>query len=112
MNSATMWIWIGAYGGGAIGVAGGIYGIYCSIKNTDSKRERQFTIKASVVCVIAVLLFITLRLIIPSPRNNLLWIPYSILLPISILYWNKKQTAIREEETQNIKRLSVPLSGH
>jgi hypothetical protein len=29
-----------------------------------------------------------------------MWIPYSILLPLGIIYGNRKQQAIRQEESQ------------
>ena len=101
MNSPDIWILSAIIGGGLLAIAGGGYGIYCSIKNTNGPRERRFTVHASVISVVAVVIFIALRRTIPSPHNELLWIPYAILLPIGIHYWNKTQAVIREQERQN-----------
>jgi len=35
---------------------------------------------------------------LPMPWRFLLWIPYGILLPLGIFFWNRKQQRIREEE--------------
>jgi uncharacterized membrane protein len=39
---------IGGILGIALGIAGGAFGTYCSIKNTNGPLERKFTIKASI----------------------------------------------------------------
>lgn len=58
MDSGSMWLLIGAGGGSLIGVAGGLYGTWCSIKSARPGAERQFMIRASVVmwCVVVVFL--------------------------------------------------------
>ena len=99
MATGEMWIWIGSIGGGLLGMAGGIMGTYFSIKNTKGPRERRFTIKASAVCLVAVVLFLVLLFAMPRPYNALLWIPYAILLPLGIQHWNKTQLAIRKTES-------------
>ena len=35
---------------------------------------------------------------LPKPYNWLLWIPYGIALPLTIIRWNKRQMEIRNEE--------------
>ncbi len=92
---------IGGIIGGLVGVAGGIVGTYFSIKNTNGPRERSFMIKAGVVCWIAILVFLGLLLALPDPYRWFMWIPYGILLPLGIIYGNRKQQAIRQEESQN-----------
>ena len=99
MATGEMWIWMGSIGGGLLGIVGGIIGSYFSIKNTNGPRERQFTIKLSAVVWVAVTLFLVLMFAIPRPYNALLWIPYAILLPIGIKYWNRKQIEIRKIES-------------
>jgi len=99
MNAGEIGGWIGAIIGGIGGLAGGIIGTYFSIKNTNGPRERRFTIKASAVCLVAVILFLVLMFAIPRPYNALLWIPYAILLPLGIKYWNKTQLEIRKKES-------------
>ena len=99
MATGEMWAWIGSIGGGLLGIVGGIIGTYFSIKNTNGPRERGFAIKASAVCLVAAILFVVLMFAIPRPYNALLWIPYAILLPLGIKYWNKSQLEIREKES-------------
>ena len=106
-----MWAWIGSIGGGLLGILGGIIGTYFSIKNTNGPRERQFTIKASAVVWVAVTIFLILLLSLPKPYNTFLWIPYVILLPISIKYWNKRQIEIRRNESAEQSVPGYPPQG-
>ena len=101
MNNGQMWGWVGGALGCIIGLAGGIFGTYCSIKNTNGPRERAFMIRASVVCWIGVILFLGLMFALPNPYRHLLWIPYAILLPLGIIFGNRTQQRIRKEEAQS-----------
>lgn len=60
-------------------------------------------VKGSVVCAIAVILFLGLMFALPNPYRYFLWIPYSILLPLGIIFNNRRQQKIREEESQDQK---------
>ncbi len=82
------------------GLGGGIIGTYCSIKNTNSSRERAFMIKMSVIGWIAILVFLGLMFALPNPYRYFLWIPYGILLPLAVVIGNRKQQKIRQEESQ------------
>ena len=86
---------------GVLGIAGGIFGTYFSIKNTNGSRERAFMIKASVIGWIAILVFLGLMFALPNPYRYFLWIPSGILLPLGIVTGNRKQQKIRREESQN-----------
>jgi len=99
MDPATLGGWLGGIFGGLIGVAGGIFGTYCTIKNTNGPRERAFTIKASIICWAFVVSFLAGLLLIPPWYNNLLWIPYGVLLLFGIRKWNQTQLRIRQEES-------------
>lgn len=101
MNTGAMWGWIGGIAGCVIGLAGGIVGTYFSIRNTSGSRERSLIIKSAVVCWIAIVIFLALLFALSNPYRWLLWIPYSILLPLGIIFINRKQQAIRQEESQN-----------
>ncbi len=90
--------WIGAIVGVIGGGIGGIIGAYFSIKNTNSARERAFMVKACAVCWIAIIVFLGLMVLLPNPYRFLLWIPYGILLPLGIIYGNRAQQRIRQEE--------------
>ena len=101
MSTGAMWGWIGGIAGGVIGLGGGAVGTYFSIKNTNGPHERSFMIKSAVVFWVAILIFLGLLLGLPDPYRWLMWIPYSILLPLGIIYGNRKQQAIRQEESHN-----------
>ena len=92
---------IGGIVGGVIGLAGGVVGTYFSIKNARGPGERAFMIKASIIGWVAILLFLGLLLTLPNPYKWFMWVPYSILLPLGIVYSNKKLRNIRQEESQD-----------
>lgn len=89
---------VGAIIGSVIGVAGGAIGTYFSITNTNGPMERAFMVKVSVIAWVAILLFLGLMMLLPSPYRFLLWIPYAVLLPLGIIKTNKRVTEIRESE--------------
>lgn len=89
---------VGAIVGSAVGVAGGVIGTYFSIKNTHGPRERSFMIKCSVVAWIAILAFVALMILAPSPYKWFLWLPYGVALPIAITRANKTQARLRANE--------------
>jgi len=101
---------IGGIIGGLGGLAGSIIGTYFSIKNTNGPRERAFMIKASVIGWVAILVFVGLMFALPNPYRFFMWIPYGILLPLTIVTGNRKQQRIRQEESQNESILSSPDS--
>ncbi len=101
MNSSVMWGWIGGIAGGALGLVGGIIGTYFGIKNTNGPLERSFMIKSAAVCWIAIFIFLGLLLGLPNPYRYFVWIPYGILLPLGIIYGNRRQQAIRQAESQS-----------
>jgi len=87
--------------GAVIGIAGGAFGTYLSIKNTLGPRERQLMVRASIATWMGVTLFLLLLLLLPSPYRWFLWIPYVVVLPLAILSLNRKQKAIRTEEQRS-----------
>jgi len=89
---------IGGILGVIIGTIGGAMGTYASIKNTNGPQEKSFMIKVSIVFWIAAVIFVSLLMLLPKPYSFLLWIPYGIALPLSIIYINKKQNSIRQKE--------------
>jgi hypothetical protein len=89
---------IGGIIGGSLGLLGGAVGTYFSIKNTSGIRERAFMIRVAVVTWILVTAFIVGLMLLPRPFNFLLWLPYSIVLPLGIVWCNRRQQKIRAEE--------------
>lgn len=87
---------IGGIIGSILGVAGGAFGAYCSIKNAQTGEERALMIKATLFICVGVATFLILLFWLPKPYDSLMWIPYGIALPLSIIYINKKQRQIRE----------------
>src|SRR5262245_65972462 len=99
MDPGTLGGWIGGILGGLLGLLCGIMGTYFAIKNTNGPRERTFVIRASVVCWVLVVAFLVGLWLIPFWYNQLLWIPYAILLLVGIRKWNQTQLRIRQEES-------------
>ena len=91
---------IGAIVGSVIGIMGGIFGTYCSIKKTRGPKERAFAIKASITCWIGVILFLVLLFLLPHPYRWFLFIPYLIILSVAMMKWNRIQSQIRKEQTE------------
>lgn len=86
-----------------LGLMGGLIGAYFSIKNTNGPRERAFMLKVSIVAMVAVSVFVGLLYVLPNPYRFFLWVPYAILLPLSIVSCNRTQQRIRLEESQERK---------
>ena len=94
--------WIGAILGSLLGLLGGVIGTYFSIKNTNGPRERAFMIKVGIGVWVGILLFAGLLFALPSPYRFLLWIPYGVLLPLVIIYVNRTQQRIRQEQSRPV----------
>ena len=94
--------------GGMVGIAGGIFGTYCGIKNTSGPRERAFMIKTSVVCWVYVLGYFLLLMVVPRPYGWFLSIPYAIFLCLGIVYGNRIQQRIRQEEYETGPTVRTP----
>ena len=92
---------IGGIVGGLIGLAGAIAGTYFSIKNTNGPHERAFMVKVSIICWAAIIGYLCLLFVLPHPYRWFISVPFSILLPLGIIYINKKQKSIKQEELQN-----------
>jgi Ca2+/Na+ antiporter len=100
---------IGGIVGGILGLTGGLVGTYFSIKNTSGPREKAFMIKTSIFMWIFGITFLLLFFILPMPWRFLLWIPYSIILPLFIILGNRAQQRIKQEESQQ-KEQKEPLN--
>jgi Ca2+/Na+ antiporter len=87
--------------GPIIGVLGGAFGTYCSIKNTETPAERRLMVKGAVLvwlslCFLAGLPLLLWRLgVIPGWSC---WVSFSlffVLLVPMILYINRRQSQLR-----------------
>jgi hypothetical protein len=97
MNPETLG-WIGGILGSLIGIAGGLYGTYCGVRNTSGRRERAFAIKAAVGCWVVVGTFVAGLFLAPAEYRPWLWLPYVLVLVLGVLWMNRAQTRIRREE--------------
>ena len=91
---------IGILLGPAIGLAGGLVGVYCSYKAARGPQERRFVILASIALAAFILSFLAALLLMPQAKVWL-WVLYPLTLAIGIRYLNRKQEAIRRREQAN-----------
>ncbi|AKJ64314.1 hypothetical protein [Kiritimatiella glycovorans] len=99
---------IGGVVGTLVGVAGGAVGTWCSIKNTNGPLERTFMIRASVMMWVFALVFIALLFLIPAPYGWMATLPFSLMLPLLIVWGNRKQQQIRSLESTLRKGADEP----
>ena len=91
---------IAGLSGSLIGLIGAAIGCYYSIKNTNGPKERQYMIRL----VSATTLLISILLIgvftTGFPTAHWLMLPFfAVVLPAIIYFGNKRQRAIRTEES-------------
>jgi uncharacterized membrane protein YfcA len=99
MDPGTLGAWVGGIVGSLLGVGGGVFGTYCTIKHTKGPRERAFTIKGSIICWVFVVAFLVGMSLIPQWYNLLLVVPYVIILVFGVRKGNQIQLRIRKEES-------------
>jgi len=90
--------WIGLVGGllgASIGVAGGIWGTWNSIRTTRGPLERAFVKRASAWGWILVTLFLACLFLIPKPWGWLIWLVYGPLMAWGIRAMNAGQARVR-----------------
>lgn len=93
--------WAGGILGTLLGSLGGAIGVYFAVRNTKGPRERAFVIRASILCLIGLVLFGVGMWLIPSPYKFGLVVVYVGALLLAIRHWNKRQAAIRAEESNH-----------
>lgn len=90
--------WIGGILGIVLGFGGGILGTYIPYRLATSKRQKAFILRCAAIVLVLVLLLMLCQALIPFPWNQLLWIPYVVVLLGTIAWMNKVQRRISEEE--------------
>jgi uncharacterized membrane protein YfcA len=88
---------IGAILGSAIGIAGGLFGTYCSYRRAHSQRERRFVILASSAISVYVGLFLVVLFLFPQTRPMIV-IAYVCILVAGVGYMIRRQSKIQREE--------------
>ena len=91
--------------GSVLGILGGVVGTYFSIRNTNSRRERRFVIRAAIVVWMALGLTALAAFYRPALRTWA-WVPICVLVVIGVPLGNRRQEMIRREEC---RRRSRPL---
>ena len=95
----SMFGWIGGIVGSGIGVLGGVFGTYCSLKATKPGPERRLMIRWSVAMWIGVTAFVAAMLLLPNPYRWLMWIPYAPSLMWAINRCNRDLARVRAESS-------------
>jgi hypothetical protein len=76
--------WIGGVGGSVVGIAGGIFGTWCSIYNAKTPDEKSLIVGYSIACWALVTLFLVALFLTPMPYNWLWWIPFALAFTYGI----------------------------
>ena len=101
--------------GPIIGLLGGFFGIWVSIKNTKSARERRFVVTMAIVgwlvlvLLIAVPLVLALTGIIPKWAFLPFFVLFFVLLVASLVWGNARQRQIQIEEGTYVKAEFRPM---
>ena len=101
----SQWGWLegvlGGVFGAVLGIGGGVWGTYCSIRNTKTAAERRFMIRYSVAIWLAVLSLVLLPValrqfgLIPVWLQWALFALFFVLLVPSIGWANRHQAVLR-----------------
>ncbi len=106
----------GAVLGPILGMMGGIFGAWMSIKHAKSLRERRFMVKASIILWLALILLIGLPLVLAhagtTPKWSH-WLPSSIffvLLFPMIIWTNRRIRQIQKEDGTYVEPKRYPAT--
>ncbi len=105
----------GAVLGPIVGVLGGIFGTWMSIKNTKSARERRFAVTMSIVVWLALVLLIAVPLVLALggviPRWAFLpfFVLFFVFLVPFMVWGNARQRRIQKEEGTFVKAEFQPM---
>lgn len=90
-----LWPYLGGGIGTLLGLAGGYLGVRASLKNPKRDAERRLVWRFSLAILGLLGILLAGLLLLPPPYNWLSWIPYAIVLVVSIRYANKLQAGLR-----------------
>jgi len=91
---------IGGMAGVVLGMAGGVIGTWCALKNVNGPKERAFMRRAVTIGWIAIILFLSLLLLLPNPYRWFVWIPWSLFFSVGLRPLIRKHDEIRREESR------------
>lgn len=98
----SSWAYIGGSIGIVLGIAGGYFGVRASLRNTTSAVERRLVWRFSAIVLLLIAILLAGIALIPPPYNWLTWIPYTILLVISIRIANRLQSELRNGSASRV----------
>lgn len=86
----SLGFWLLMAVGPAIGIAGGAFGVWNSLRKCESDQERRVIWKWTWVLTLGILLMLTVLFLVPAPWGWFAWIPYGAFLPLSINACNRQ----------------------
>jgi hypothetical protein len=99
MNSSAMSGMLMGFVGGFIGILGGLFGTWCSIRNTKSAEERRYMVRWAAYFWVGISAFVAITFVVPMPYRVALWMVYIPVLIWSIKACNKGQAVIRARQS-------------
>lgn len=96
--------WIGGIAGGVLGLLGAGIGVYASLASAKSSAERRFVLIGSAVFCLLIGAHLAALFLIPQPWNGLSWLIYPPLLIATILWFNRRQAALRMPTDEGASR--------
>jgi len=97
-GAAPPWGWIGGLLGATIGLLGGAYGTWNSLRRSRPGPERDFLKRVALGAWAVVLLFLAGLFFVPAPWSLLLWPVYGVGLFVGIARVNRIHARIHAEE--------------
>lgn len=76
---------LGGLIGAVIGVAGGVFGSYCSIRNAPPGPPRRFMIRTCIACFVLIALFLAGIVWCNRAAPNMVWILWIVYAPALFL---------------------------
>ena len=89
------WTWVGSLLGAAIGLLGGAFGTWNSLRHARPGPERDFVKRIAVGAWTVAPLFIAGFFLVPAPWSLLLWPVYGVALFVGIAHLNRAHARIR-----------------
>lgn len=84
--------------GSLLGIAGGVAGCYIPYRLATTRWQKAFVLKASAFFWVLVLVFLAGIFLLPSPWKHFIWLPYIVILLLSINWINKRQQQMLADE--------------
>ncbi len=90
----TVGFWLLLSIGPVIGLAGGVFGTWNSLRKCTTQAQRRVMWKWTILMWAGIAIFLTAMLLLPKPWNWLVWVPYAPALIYSITRLNREMAAV------------------